>query len=66
MVSQFSLSMSLLFTRLVFSNLEHIYFADDIGSNIEGAQAATAQGKSQLVKAAKTQRSNSSLVIHLH
>ncbi|XP_024021702.1 syntaxin-22 [Morus notabilis] len=34
---------------------------DDIGSNIEGAQAATAQGKSQLVKAAKTQRSNSSL-----
>ncbi|KAK6140969.1 hypothetical protein DH2020_025287 [Rehmannia glutinosa] len=35
---------------------------DDIGSNIEGAHAATAQGKSQLVKAAKTQRSNSSLV----
>lgn len=34
---------------------------DDIGSNIEGAQAATAQAKSQLVKAAKTQRSNSSL-----
>ncbi|KAK4389940.1 syntaxin [Sesamum angolense] len=34
---------------------------DDIGSNIEGAHAATAQGKSQLVKAAKTQRSNSSL-----
>ncbi|KAK4486535.1 hypothetical protein RD792_009219 [Penstemon davidsonii] len=35
---------------------------DDIGSNIEGSHAATAQGKSQLVKAAKTQRSNSSLV----
>ncbi|KAI3469168.1 hypothetical protein Pfo_025831 [Paulownia fortunei] len=34
---------------------------DDIGSNIEGSHAATAQGKSQLVKAAKTQRSNSSL-----
>ncbi|GFZ17123.1 syntaxin of plants 23 [Actinidia rufa] len=35
---------------------------DDIGSNIEGAHAATAQGKSQLAKAAKTQRSNSSLI----
>ncbi|KAJ6933169.1 syntaxin-22-like [Populus alba x Populus x berolinensis] len=34
---------------------------DDIGSHIEGAQAATSQGTSQLVKAAKTQRSNSSL-----
>ncbi|KAJ9707235.1 hypothetical protein PVL29_002294 [Vitis rotundifolia] len=34
---------------------------DDIGSNIDGAQAATAQGKSQLAKASKTQRSNSSL-----
>ncbi|GFZ15478.1 syntaxin/t-SNARE family protein [Actinidia rufa] len=34
---------------------------DDIGSNIEGAHAATAQAKSQLAKAAKTQRSNSSL-----
>ncbi|KAF3951298.1 hypothetical protein CMV_023034 [Castanea mollissima] len=34
---------------------------DDIGSNIEGSHAATAQGKSQLAKAAKTQRSNSSL-----
>ncbi|XP_040987938.1 syntaxin-22-like [Juglans microcarpa x Juglans regia] len=34
---------------------------DDIGSNIEGAQAATSQGNSQLVKASKTQRSNSSL-----
>ncbi|KAG5524232.1 hypothetical protein RHGRI_031038 [Rhododendron griersonianum] len=36
---------------------------DDIGSNIEGAHAATAQGKSHLAKAAKTQRSNSSLVM---
>ncbi|KAG6782520.1 hypothetical protein POTOM_011928 [Populus tomentosa] len=36
---------------------------DDIGSHIEGAQAATSQGTSQLVKAAKTQRSNSSLII---
>ncbi|CAH9080785.1 unnamed protein product [Cuscuta europaea] len=34
---------------------------DDIGSNIENSQAATAQGRSQLAKAAKTQRSNSSL-----
>ncbi|XP_073020483.1 syntaxin-22-like [Primulina eburnea] len=34
---------------------------DDISSNIEGSHAATAQGKTQLVKAAKTQRSNSSL-----
>ncbi|XP_038724280.1 syntaxin-22-like [Tripterygium wilfordii] len=34
---------------------------DDIGSHVESAQAATAQGKSQLVKASKTQRSNSSL-----
>ncbi|EEF34716.1 syntaxin-22 isoform X1 [Ricinus communis] len=34
---------------------------DDIGSHIENAQAATAQGKTHLVKAAKTQRSNSSL-----
>ncbi|XP_027101583.1 syntaxin-22 isoform X1 [Coffea arabica] len=34
---------------------------DDIGSNIENAHAATAQGKSQLAKAAKTQKSNTSL-----
>ncbi|XP_073313813.1 syntaxin-22-like [Primulina huaijiensis] len=34
---------------------------DDIGSNVEGSHAATAQGKTQLVKAAKTQRSSSSL-----
>ena len=34
---------------------------DDIGSNIESAHTATGQAKSQLVKASKTQRSNSSL-----
>ncbi|KAK7250641.1 hypothetical protein RIF29_33192 [Crotalaria pallida] len=34
---------------------------DDIGSNIENSHAATAQAKSQLAKASKTQRSNSSL-----
>ncbi|KAH0644373.1 hypothetical protein KY284_032257 [Solanum tuberosum] len=36
---------------------------DDIGSNIENSHAATAQGRSQLAKAAKTQRSNSSLTL---
>ncbi|KAG5577943.1 hypothetical protein H5410_058077 [Solanum commersonii] len=36
-------------------------FSDDIGSNIENSHAATAQGRTQLAKAAKTQRSNSSL-----
>ncbi|XP_022923822.1 syntaxin-22 isoform X1 [Cucurbita moschata] len=35
---------------------------DDIGSNIESSHAATSQGTTQLVKASKTQRSNSSLV----
>ncbi|CAN6458081.1 unnamed protein product [Victoria cruziana] len=35
---------------------------DDIDSHIEGSYASTAQAKSQLAKAAKTQRSNSSLV----
>ncbi|OWM64163.1 syntaxin-22-like [Punica granatum] len=34
---------------------------DDIGTHVENAHAATAQGKSHLVKAAKTERSNSSL-----
>jgi syntaxin 7 len=34
---------------------------DDIGSHVENSYAATAQGKSQLSKAAKTQKSNSSL-----
>ncbi|GAA0146962.1 SNARE protein [Lithospermum erythrorhizon] len=34
---------------------------DDIGSNIDNSHAATAQGRAQLAKAAKTQRSNSSL-----
>ncbi|KAF3779394.1 Syntaxin [Nymphaea thermarum] len=35
--------------------------ADDIDSHIEGSYASTAQAKTQLAKAAKTQRSNSSL-----
>lgn len=39
-------------------------FADDIDSNIENAAAATTQAKTQLAKASKTQKSNSSLVIH--
>ncbi|ERN19555.1 hypothetical protein AMTRI_Chr02g256990 [Amborella trichopoda] len=34
---------------------------DDIDSNVEGSYSATAQAKSQLAKAAKTQKSNSSL-----
>ncbi|CAL0311798.1 unnamed protein product [Lupinus luteus] len=34
---------------------------DDIGSNIENSHVATAQAKSQLAKASKTQRSNSSM-----
>ncbi|XAR49412.1 hypothetical protein NMG60_11032609 [Bertholletia excelsa] len=34
---------------------------DDIGSNIEGTHAATAQAKSHLAKASKSQKSNSSL-----
>ncbi|XVE65323.1 hypothetical protein DITRI_Ditri07aG0171800 [Diplodiscus trichospermus] len=34
---------------------------DDIGTHIENSQAATVQAKSHLVKASKTQRSNSSL-----
>ncbi|KAB2000457.1 hypothetical protein ES319_D12G233100v1 [Gossypium barbadense] len=34
---------------------------DDIGTHIENSRAATVQAKSHLVKAAKTQRSNSSL-----
>ncbi|XP_050916784.1 uncharacterized protein LOC127131948 [Lathyrus oleraceus] len=36
---------------------------DDIGSNIEHSHEATAQAKSELVKASKTQRSSSSLAI---
>lgn len=41
------------------------YFADDIDSNIENAAAASSQAKTQLAKASKTQKSNSSLVIHI-
>ncbi|XLU24447.1 hypothetical protein S245_060513, partial [Arachis hypogaea] len=36
---------------------------DDIGSNIEQSHAAIAQARSQLAKASKTQRSNSSLML---
>ncbi|PPE02620.1 hypothetical protein GOBAR_DD00319 [Gossypium barbadense] len=36
---------------------------DDIGTHIENSQAATSQAKSHLVKAAKSQRSNSSLTL---
>ncbi|KAF3332732.1 syntaxin-22-like protein [Carex littledalei] len=36
---------------------------DDIDSNIENAAAATVQAKTQLAKASKTQKSNSSLVV---
>ncbi|CAA7026625.1 unnamed protein product [Microthlaspi erraticum] len=35
---------------------------DDIGSHVENAHSSTAQGRSHLVKASKTQRSNSSLM----
>ncbi|KAG1362785.1 hypothetical protein COCNU_10G010040 [Cocos nucifera] len=35
---------------------------DDINSNIENSEAATAQARTQLSKASKTQKSNSSLV----
>ncbi|MBA0806001.1 hypothetical protein Gohar_005478, partial [Gossypium harknessii] len=42
-------------------NSKSIYAADDIGTHIENSRAATVQAKSHLVKAAKTQRSNSSL-----
>ncbi|KAF6148528.1 hypothetical protein GIB67_042487 [Kingdonia uniflora] len=38
---------------------------DDIGSNIENSAVATSQAKSQLVKASKTQKSNSSLYIKI-
>lgn len=58
------LFMALLFFWLVSSYVDHICFVDDVGYNIESAQSATAQAKSQLVKASKTQRSNSSLVIY--
>ncbi|KAK1438329.1 hypothetical protein QVD17_04136 [Tagetes erecta] len=38
---------------------------DDIGSNIENSHAATAQAKSHLAKASKTQRSHSSMTCFL-
>ena len=53
-------------SRLVFFlfDVKYFHFVDDIGSNIEHSHAATVQAKSQLAKASKTQRSNSSLVIY--
>ncbi|CAN6570972.1 unnamed protein product [Malus baccata var. baccata] len=39
--------------------------SDDIGYNIENSHAATVQATSHLVKASKTQRSNSSLTCFL-
>ncbi|MBA0593255.1 hypothetical protein Gorai_010208, partial [Gossypium raimondii] len=45
----------------VKKNSKSINAADDIGTHIENSRAATVQAKSHLVKAAKTQRSNSSL-----
>lgn len=38
------------------------FHVDDIGTHIDNSHAATAQGKSHLAKASKTQRSNSSLM----
>lgn len=58
------LFMALFFIWLVSSYVDHICFVDDVDYHIETAQSATAQAKSQLVKASKTQRSNSSLVIY--
>ncbi|XP_040866260.1 syntaxin-22 isoform X1 [Glycine max] len=46
---------------LTLPSATKFHFVDDIGSNIENSHAATAQAKSQLSKASKTQRSNSSL-----
>lgn len=40
----------------------NLFLADDIGSHVENAHSSTAQGRSHLVKASRTQRSNSSLV----
>lgn len=48
----------------MLSDVANFHFVDDIGSNIENSHAATAQAKTQLAKASKTQRSNSSLVIY--
>lgn len=45
-------------------NFNQSIMTDDISSHVDNAQAATSQGKTLLAKAAKTQRSNSSLVIH--
>lgn len=61
------ISMHLILIHSMIKEADIVFlFPDDIGSNIEGAHAATAQAKSQLVKAAKSQRSNSSLVSYCH
>ena len=59
----FCLDFTILFLIRPAKLLVQSVSSDDISSNIDGAQAATAQAKSQLAKASKTQRSNSSLVI---
>ncbi|KAK1380270.1 hypothetical protein POM88_027014 [Heracleum sosnowskyi] len=51
-----------IFKDLVVLIHEQGVMIDDIGSHVENAHAATTQGKSQLVRATKTQKSNSSLV----
>lgn len=48
--------------KLRFTDYGVIVLSVDIDTNIENSHAATAQAKSQLSKAAKSQRSNSSLV----
>ncbi|KAL4279021.1 hypothetical protein GQ457_03G021090 [Hibiscus cannabinus] len=50
-----------IFKDLVVLVHEQGTMIDDIGTHIENSQAAIVQAKSQLVKAEKTQRSNSSL-----
>lgn len=61
MVSDFNLGSCSYVSGSSYSCLSS-HVVDDIGSNIEGAHAATSQGTTQLVKASKTQKSNSSLV----
>lgn len=45
--------------------LHDVFFSDDFSSNIENSHSATAQAASQLLKASKLQKSNSSLVIFI-
>lgn len=48
---------------LTLHDAELVYFSDDIGSNIDNSHSATTQATSQLLKASKLQKSNSSLVM---